>query len=81
MEEVREGSGPTVRVASYVFAKQRQRQQLAHNLLAAQAYFAGLFGAPYPYREIDVVEVDGCGSEWRPRESSSSRVRRSIPRR
>ncbi len=61
VEEVREGSGPTVRVASYVFAKQRQRQQLAHNLLAAQAYFAGLFGAPYPYREIDVVEVNSWG--------------------
>lgn len=61
VEEVREGNGPTVRVASYVFAKQRQRQQLANNLLAAQAYFAGLFGAPFPYREIDVVEVNSWG--------------------
>jgi len=61
VEEVREGSGPTVRVASYVFAKQRQREQLANNLLAAQEYFSRLFGAPFPYREIDVVEVNSWG--------------------
>ena len=57
VEEVRGDDGSVVRVASYVFAKPRQRKLLANNLLAARQAYERLFGVQYPFRDVDIIEV------------------------
>lgn len=61
VEEIRADDGLLVRVASYVFAKERQRQMLGNNFFAARQFYERLFGVPYPFKEVDVVEINDWG--------------------
>ena len=76
-----ETSGPIVRVASYVFAKQQPAQAARQQPAGGRGgiYAAALRSALPLSRRSTWSKSTAGDSEWRRRESSSSRARRSIP--
>ncbi len=53
--------GVTCDVASYVFGKRRACMRLIKDFFAASSYYAKLFDAPWPYPNVQVVEVNTWG--------------------
>ena len=53
--------GITCRVASYVFGKKRACERLIKNFFAAESFYASLFDAPFPYKQVSVVEINTWG--------------------
>jgi hypothetical protein len=56
-----EQNGVNCRVASYVFGKKSASERLAANFFAAADFYGALFGVPYPFEDMDVVEVNDWG--------------------
>jgi hypothetical protein len=56
-----EMKGVTCTVASYAFGKEKESRKLMQNFFAVADYFGQLFGAPFPFPEIDIVEINSWG--------------------
>lgn len=60
-ELTEESEGVRVRVASYARTKERESRLLSRNFLAARQFYERLFGLPYPFAELDIVEINDWG--------------------
>ena len=58
-EEEREGRRVTV--ASYVFGKEQEARRLANLFFGAAATLETMLSSPYPFSEVDVVEINDWG--------------------
>lgn len=56
-----EKDGLTCRVASYAGGKEEASRRLIGNLFAAVDFYQQLFNVPYPFAEVDVVEINSWG--------------------
>lgn len=56
-----ESDGVTCNVASYVFGKEKPAQVLQGLFFSAADIFESFFGVPYPFSEVDVVEINDWG--------------------
>lgn len=56
-----EHDGVRINVAAYVFGKERACRRLARNFAAAAELYGKLFHEPYPFREMDIVEINQWG--------------------
>lgn len=54
-------NGRTARVASYAGGKEKASRQLLSNLHAAADFYQQLFGVPYPFEEVVVLEYNSWG--------------------
>lgn len=54
-------NGLTCNVASYVFGKEKAAERLIDLFFAAEDFYSDLFDSPYPFREVNLVEVDDWG--------------------
>ncbi len=64
VEETRDGV--TCRVAAYAIAKEDACRRLVNNFFAAVEFYQQLFGVPYPFKEMDIVEINDWGSGQAP---------------
>jgi hypothetical protein len=53
--------GLTCTVGSYLFDKEKASQRLIDLFFAAEDFYSNLFASPYPFREVDIVEVNDWG--------------------
>ena len=53
--------GQTVHVASYTFARKDGAKRLLNNFFAAQKFYEQLFGIPYPFDELTILEIPSWG--------------------
>lgn len=51
----------TCNVGSYVFGKEKAAERLIDLFFAAEDYYSNLFAVPYPFREVNIVEVNDWG--------------------
>lgn len=56
-----EVDGVRVNVASYAFDKPEEARRLIHNFAAIRLCLDKLFGVPYPFEELDIVEANDWG--------------------
>jgi hypothetical protein len=56
-----ERDGRKVTVASYVFGKEKAAKILADLFFASAATYDQFFGVSYPFRELDVIEINSWG--------------------
>ncbi len=56
-----EQDGVTCRVGSYIFGDKKAAQRLMTNFFAAADFYSEVFGVSYPYRDMDVIEIDLWG--------------------
>lgn len=54
-------AGVTCNVASYVFGKEKEAQRLTQLFFAGADIYGKLFGVPYPFPELDIVEINSWG--------------------
>ncbi len=54
-------NGITCDVASYVFGKKRACHRLIKDFFAAASYYATVFDAPWPYKNVQVIEINRWG--------------------
>jgi hypothetical protein len=54
-------NGLTANVAGYAFAKEKESKRLSQLIFAGADVYTKLFGAPYPFDELDVVEINDWG--------------------
>jgi hypothetical protein len=53
--------GLTCTVGSYLFGKEKAAERLIDLFFAAEDFYSQLFASPYPFREVDIVEVNDWG--------------------
>lgn len=53
--------GLTCTVGSYLFGKEKAAERLIDLFFAAEDFYANLFASPYPFREVNIVEVNDWG--------------------
>jgi hypothetical protein len=53
--------GLTCSVGSYLFGKEKAAERLIDLFFAAEDFYSQLFASPYPFREVDIVEVNDWG--------------------
>lgn len=56
-----EKNGYTCNVATYVFGKERGAKVLQGLFFTAAQVFEQFFGVPYPFKEVDIVEMNSWG--------------------
>jgi len=54
-------NGITCRVANYGGAKKDAAQRLINNFFSASQFYGELFGVPYPFKEVTIVELNSWG--------------------
>ncbi|HOC41608.1 MAG TPA: M1 family aminopeptidase [Thermoanaerobaculales bacterium] len=54
-------NGITCRVANYGGAKKDAAQRLVNNFFSASQFYGELFGVPYPFKEVTIVELNSWG--------------------
>ncbi len=54
-------NGLTCTVGSYLFNKEKGAERLIDLFFAAENFYSNLFGSPYPFREVNIVEVNDWG--------------------
>jgi hypothetical protein len=58
-DETRDGT--TVHVATYTFARKDGVKRVLNNFFAAKQFYEQLFGLPYPYKELTILEIPEWG--------------------
>jgi aminopeptidase N len=53
--------GLTCTVGSYLFGKEKAADRLIDLFFAAEGFYAQLFASPYPFREVNIIEVNDWG--------------------
>ena len=59
VEETRDGV--TCRVAAYAIAKEDACRRLVNNFFAAVEFYQQVFGVPFPFKEMDIIEINSWG--------------------
>ncbi|NOZ77784.1 MAG: M1 family metallopeptidase [Acidobacteria bacterium] len=54
-------NGITCNVASYVFGKKKACRRLIKDFFAASSFYGKLFDAPWPYPDVQVIEINTWG--------------------
>ena len=56
-----EMNGVTCNVAGYVFGKEKEARRLIQLFFASADIYGQLFGVPYPFKEVNIVEINSWG--------------------